>query len=309
LIREDSNLNFGHFPVTKEHLKIQYLLSIGVVAFDFFLIILATTVSYFSESWILYLISLVLIGSRMRALNNLVHEASHNLLFVSRRVNYIIGSICAWPILLCFKEYKSSHMLHHRRLGYKDDPDLIREQDLGLGKLPQKLRLHHIICNLPKGYLTYLIGSLYLSQKKLFFVRISAVFIPVGIMCIFGGQPVGNIFLLYWVIPFLTTYQVIKFIAESGEHGDLYDSIPANSDLATKAIKMTRNTIPSLFMGILIYPHGDGFHMLHHRFPSIPGLNLAKFNILLDHSGYYRSISIINNCSLRKHHLLTRLSL
>src|SRR5213594_2658179 len=54
----------------------------------------------------LYLVALTVIGTRMRALANLLHESSHHKLFADRRANGLIGrTLCAWPILVDYDRY------------------------------------------------------------------------------------------------------------------------------------------------------------------------------------------------------------
>src|SRR4051794_9923553 len=49
-------------------------------------------------SWLVYGAALILIGSRMRALMNLTHQASHWQLFKDRAMNTWIGRLLvAWP--------------------------------------------------------------------------------------------------------------------------------------------------------------------------------------------------------------------
>jgi len=49
--------------------------------------------------WAAYLVAVVLIGSRQRALANLTHEASHRKLFASRHLNDTAARLaCAWPL-------------------------------------------------------------------------------------------------------------------------------------------------------------------------------------------------------------------
>jgi fatty acid desaturase len=250
------------------------------------------------NSIVVYVACAVMIGSRMRALNNLVHEASHNSLFKSKKWNIIIGRICAAPILLSFFEYKTSHMRHHARLGMTDDPDLIRLQELGLYPFPTRCWFIKSPWKLLIFYIKYVVGSLYLSDKTSFLKRVGVLAIPFTFTLILFPDVALRAWLLCWVIPFFTTYHIIKLLAETGEHGGLYDSDQQHLTLNARSIHMTRNIVSGRFSSFFLYPHGDNFHMLHHRFPIIPGAKLKDFHDELSATGWYARVSYQHNSEL-----------
>jgi len=266
---------------------------------DFSSVVVAIVLSILSGTWLTYLLTVILIGSRMRALNNLVHEASHNALFRSRKLNLWIGRLCALPIFLSMTDYKTSHMLHHARLGCDGDPDLIRERQLMADKPANQRNWLLCLVNLPGKYVTYVVGSLYLGPTHLqsLAIRLLLIAVLVGLGTLFFGNAALLNCLKYWVVPFFTSYQLIKFIAEAGEHSGLYSEALASEPLAVKSVEMSRNMIPSLPLKLLFYPHGDGYHMLHHRFPAVPGLNLAKLHAHLCVTGWYEKQGFKNNCT------------
>ncbi len=62
--------------------------------------------------------ALIIIGSRQRALSNLVHDASHGNLFSSEKVNDSIADLlAAFPTFDTVEAYRKSHLGHHRYLG------------------------------------------------------------------------------------------------------------------------------------------------------------------------------------------------
>lgn len=54
------------------------------IGYDWAIIICAITFAKTFPSWWTYIISITIIGSRMRAFDNLMHEASHIMLFKNR---------------------------------------------------------------------------------------------------------------------------------------------------------------------------------------------------------------------------------
>lgn len=266
------------------------------IMFNVVAIIAAVVLSRSLEGWLSYVASLLVIGSRMRAFNNLVHETSHNLLFKNKRINQVIGALCAWPLFLSLRDYKSSHMQHHYRLGHSDDPDLIRYKEIGIDTLPAKHSWWSVVKNFSRNYIYYVRGSFYCVDTRTSYQRLLPMLIIVLVATSVWGVIALKLLFHYWVIPFLTTYQIVKLIAEIGEHGGLYKESPADASLRIKAIKMTRNMVPALPVRIFIYPHRDGFHMLHHRFPAVPGINLFALHKDLIRSGWYEEIAYVNNC-------------
>jgi fatty acid desaturase len=68
---------------------------------------------------------IVLIATRINALNVVMHEASHGFLFRDRRLNDLVCNVFAsWWLVHSVEEYRPTHRLHHRHLNGPEDPDL-----------------------------------------------------------------------------------------------------------------------------------------------------------------------------------------
>jgi fatty acid desaturase len=111
------------------------------IAGDYSVIALAISLSYLNPY--LYPISLLLIGSRLRALENLTHEASHQQLFQNHAANDWIASVfCAFPTHVPLWQYRKAHKEHHLHLGDPErDPDLVK---YGYLPLPRKQLTKHL---------------------------------------------------------------------------------------------------------------------------------------------------------------------
>ena len=76
--------------------------------------------------------------------------------------------------------------------------------------------------------------------------------------------------LLYWFVPWLTSYQVLRYWAEIGEHGGL-SSFGHNWG--------SRNWRGNSVTRWLIGSHSDDlYHLLHHWFPSVPHYRLRDLD-------------------------------
>lgn len=106
---------------------------------DWLMIVISVLLSIQYEHVIVYLLAIIIIGSRMRAFDNLMHDASHRLLFKNKNYNKWIACIfVAFPIFTSYTAYCKSHFKHHKNLWDEQlDPDTKRYRLVGLDK-PQK---------------------------------------------------------------------------------------------------------------------------------------------------------------------------
>ena len=83
---------------------------------------------------------------------------------------------------------------------------------------------------------------------------------PLFFMCSIFGQ-LQNL-LIYWVVPLLWVYPIFNYWSEIEEHYN------------------TRNGSRSNIGKLLnFFTHNEGYHSVHHRYPTIPFYNLPKAHI------------------------------
>ncbi|WP_321887642.1 guanitoxin biosynthesis L-arginine gamma (S) hydroxylase [Paraburkholderia bannensis] len=246
-------------------------------------LVIASAVALAAWSIWAYPLSLLVIGSRQRALASLLHEASHRTLARNRRLNDLLGRWCAgFPVFQSYEAYRRSHVQnHHVFLGDpKRDPDYINYVETGLFDVRDRLDFVSkfilktvFLANVNK-YLIYLIknrlGGIFRNRiefAELIFIH-ALIF---ALLCIFFG-PRG--YILFWIIPFLTTYQIIGWFSEISEH---YPIIETRRNTLTA----TRNRFPSIIEAMFIGMHGDNYHLVHHLFAGIPYWNLKSAHLIL----------------------------
>ena len=256
---------------------------------DWIVIVGAITLSELTI-WALPL-TLLLIGSRQRALASLLHEGAHGVLAKSRELNRFLAEWTAgYPIFQIFDSYRHSHVEgHHKHLGDPyHDPDLGHYIMTGLYDVRDRHDFFWkhflktvIFLNVPH-YLRYLVehrlGNVLRDPTTL--VRLAATH---AIITVALGLTVGwHGYVLYWLLPFLTTFQVIGWLSEIAEHYDLFSK-------ADTSLAISRNRFPTWWERAFIGMHADNYHLTHHLFPLVPFWNLPKAHgVLMADENYAR---------------------
>lgn len=227
---------------------------------------------------IVYILAVLMIGSRQRALMNLLHEASHNKLFKNRILNDWIGRFfTSYPMGASFTAYQTNHYIHHGYLwDLSRDPKTQRYTTLGLVTPSSNGFLffrHHILWPLLLGHVFHNIKSaLSLKDERrdespVRYGFLALLIIGVLMTHMFMG------FLLFWLVPFCTSFQIVRYWNEMAEHAGLPDYNPWMG---------TRNWNSSPFMEWFLGSHSDDlYHLTHHLFPLIPHFRLKKAHQLL----------------------------
>ncbi|MFJ3461591.1 guanitoxin biosynthesis L-arginine gamma (S) hydroxylase [Achromobacter spanius] len=250
---------------------------------DFFVISCAILAFWISPYF--YPISVLLIGSRQRALATLLHESAHKTLCRNKTLNYLLGTTFSGHLIFQMSEpYFRSHVLnHHRHLGNAEtDPDLIFHISEGLyaESSPTKFKWNFLIkpwlfLNITKQ-IVYVFSArfrpgriaktpAYRSELCRFLILWTAISIALTI------SGVWIEFLLLWIIPYLTVFQAVNWYCELSEH------FPIPSATATD-IHMTRNRFSPPWERFFFGVHGENCHLEHHLHPGIPFWNLAAAN-------------------------------
>ncbi|MER6343553.1 fatty acid desaturase [Streptomyces sp. NPDC001595] len=270
----------------------------GILGFlsDAFWITAAVWLSLGVSYWF-YPLTLVVVGSRMRALATLLHESAHGILAANRALNLVLGTaLSAYPIFQTHYSYKKSHVAtHHPKLGRPDvDPDLVFfiEQGVYEEGLTTRQRWMRLVV-LPA------LGSRTLSVLKYLVVnrlgggakdataeesradhRIKArrdniafaAFWAVALSLLaYNGLLVE--FALFWLVPYLTTFQIISWYIELAEHTPLVRDNSVN-------LYMTRNRKSRGLERFLTAMHRENFHLDHHLDTRTPYWNIRKVHQL-----------------------------
>lgn len=247
-----------------------YLLQIvgAMVAGHFLLTNLATPLGY-----ALVAALSIFIATRMRGLNNIVHECSHASFATDRQENVRLGSICASVVLSCYKDYRDEHLTHHRYLGdYDQDLDLQGIEDLKLhDPLTMRTVLRHIFTPLVGRHLPYYLGA-NMSARDGWPYQVLKISLIVGTLFVAVMAPVTAIAMI--IIPFVFIYSAMNYWTDCLDHAGLVSS--------EDDIDSSRNILAPTPLKLLLFPRNDCFHLVHHLFPQIPAKHLPACHEVLE---------------------------
>lgn len=239
-------------------------------------------------SWFLLPVSILLIGSRQRALATILHESSHGAFAKNKKLNHIMGTFFSgYLIFQTMATYKKSHVNnHHAKFGNPDqDPDYKYA-------LENKLYAEGA---LTKSFKDNFISPLFLSKVPSYFKALLRDRLTEGrnkkeismllgywafIIGIFIYFDIFSYLLLFWVIPYITTFNIIGWYIELSEHYPLMQG--------DNTLFMTRNRFSHPIEHFLTGMHNENFHLIHHLFPTVPFWKLPKAHEILMQDQNYR---------------------
>ena len=232
--------------------------------------------------WIAVVVAVPIIGVLQVRMFILSHEGAHRLLFTNRRLNDFIGiTIFGW---LAFgtgtHAYRKAHTSHHRDEFGPKEPDflLYALYPITAASMRRKLRRD---CSGVSAYrilrprLTGLFRRQFLVNSLRFYVGQLFVF---GLFAV-SGNPF--LYLVLWVLPYVTVYQILNRLRAIAEHGGMTRS----GDRRDTAHHVKQSQVARA----IIVPLGVGHHLAHHVDSGIPFRNLAQLTKLLEDDGYLTS--------------------
>ncbi len=216
--------------------------------------------------------ALVVTARQLRALECLVHEASHfNWSRLHRTVNDVLATVLAGaPTGAKIEDYRESHLLHHGKFGTNLDPDWTRYQELDVESIPRSdparfaLAVARRLAKYQAGWLRS-IGAQPL--QILLPIAWPGIFVLIPTWVVSDGA-VAVLATSIWIVSYLFILPVIRFLGESSEHqfintGTVFDATITNIGFIQR---------------LLIHPHNDGYHTVHHMWPGVPHFALARLH-------------------------------
>jgi fatty acid desaturase len=205
------------------------------------------------------------IGTRLRGINNIVHECCHATFAEERADNVVIGRFCAAILMKSFRKYRDDHLSHHAHNG-----DYEHDAEFGL---IEKFGLHDPI-TLP------LYTGINLSAED------GRVF--QGLKLLLLAAMAGFLVLAPWaalafvILPLFYIYPTLNFWTDCLDHAGLVG--------AEDEIEASRNVLAPTLVRLLFFPRNDSYHLVHHLFPQIPARHLHLAHVELSRDPSYRRL-------------------
>lgn len=240
------------------------------------------------------ILAVLVIGSRQLGLAILMHEAAHNALFKSRALNDFAGEwLCGRPILAELGAYRHYHLTHHRFTQTDKDPDLALSAKFPTSRASLQRKFMRDLTG--QTGIKQLIGQITMSFRlagddealdaaasdfaQAFKARDLWKSLPVflGIIAVMGIVGEWWYGLVFWLLPFLTWFQLVLRIRNIAEHG-----ATEQSENPLQNVRTTRaNPLARLFVA----PYWVNYHLEHHMVMHVPCWRLARMHRMLIDKG------------------------
>lgn len=242
-----------------------------------------------TKHWLVFLLGMFVVASRMQALGVMLHDATHYLLYRNRSVNDVVSDLLiAFPLGMSTTLYRKTHFRHHRFTNTELDQDLAAQKEeaewyewpktrwscgltivrtlLGLNAHRGWILLKHWA---PWNHMRDPINADFPLRARVLYVVSTIV---VYSLVIWGLNvalwPTLGMLAMYAMSGF-TLLNLINRVRASAEHL----GVPGTHELNS-----TRTVLPSWWERFFIAPYGVSFHLEHHLFPSVPGYHLRELH-------------------------------
>lgn len=228
-------------------------------------------------SWV---IGILLMGRAHAQFMSLMHEAAHRLLFSRKSINDWVGRwLIGYPAFTNTDAYRRVHMAHHRDEFGPEEPDIPLYANYPITAESFRRKLWRDATGqtgwkLLKQQFGGLRGTDPLtraSQRKILVVQVALFAVSVLL-----GAP--EVYVVLWLLPFLTVWRVINRLRSVAEHGGMRRG--DDRRIATHSVRQ------SLAARFFLVPFNIGFHLSHHVDAGIPFRSLPRYHRELLRAGY-----------------------
>lgn len=245
--------------------------------------------------------ALIVLAGRQLALAIIMHDASHQSLFKTKRLNDVATDwLCARPIWNDLKKYRAHHIRHHSKTSTVDDPDLSLVAGFPTSKKSLmrkflrdisgitgfKFAVGRVLMDTEKMEWTVSNDRRWISQEARHWADYAKAFLKNS-----GGAIATNAALfsvlwvaghpkLYalWVLAYLTPFPLFLRVRSMAEH--------AGMSTSNSALTNTRTTKAGYIARALVAPIHVNYHKEHHLMATVPYFKLPRMHQMLKDRGY-----------------------
>lgn len=229
--------------------------------------------------WLVYPLVVLFIGTRLRALGNIQHECTHYTFMPGKRANVIVGRLLALIDFSSFEDYRADHISHHVHLGELGDRDFAPRRVFRFEAPSPRPFLDHVVRPLLLLHLRHIFRPVLYAPGDPPAMKVARALYPLFLVA-FAFAVGGKVFLLFACVPYLTTYQMLRYWSDAFDHAGLLGE--------KDGFLRTRNhLLPGALLNRIFFPRGDAYHLVHHLFPSLPTVHHARIHhLLMTDAGY-----------------------
>jgi fatty acid desaturase len=223
-------------------------------------------------------VTFVLMGRAFALYGILGHEAAHRLLFSKRGANDGIGRWgLSYPGFVPFDVYRRSHFAHHRDEMGPEEPDvnLYAKYPITRDSMGRKLR-RDAFGNSGWKSLKGLFRGLRYERTRGVALRVLGVQAVILAGFTAFGRP--ELYLLLWLLPWMTGWRVINRLRAIAEHGGMIQS----KDRRETTHHVRQSWLPRFW----IVPFNTGWHLAHHVDMGVPFQHLPQLHHELVTAGW-----------------------
>ena len=231
------------------------------------------------------LVAVAVIGTRQLGLAILMHEAAHWLLFPSQPANTRVGAwLCAHPVFGDLPGYRRRHHLHHRHAQQPDDPDLALTTSWPMTRGAFWLAVLRDLTGV-SALARLLAWRPWRPDASPAWRRLRGP-VAANALLLGGRSAAGQwqLYLLLWVLPLATWYQLVTRIRSVAEHALAPD--------VDDPLRNTRTTRARFLERALVAPYWMNFHLEHHLLVFVPCWRLPDAHAVLLAKGHGPSMEL-----------------
>ena len=272
-----------HLQIDRKELKQFYQINTfrhaSAIAFNWMVIIATAWLSIQFFHPLLYVGAVIIIGARMHALAILMHDASHYRFMKNKKWNDILTNVTTmYLVFSSIEKYRQNHLRHHMHLNTEEDPDWLAK--LGRQEFTFPKTKREFLGTLLSYFFLYrgVMDAIWIfgrfkapakgkgAENKV--LKIGFYLVLATVLTLTGAW---SYYLLYWVIPYFSTFFMFQYIRSVAEHfGDLdHDHLLTS----TRTLVQLRAWEKFLFA-----PHNVGYHLEHHLYPGVPFYSLPRLH-------------------------------